>query len=349
LLAKPKEKIEEGIFAVVYKEKSARDKDFKSWAKRNHHSPKSIYHARKRLIQLRIIAHNEKEKTYILVPTYFDQKRKILRYLKFLKSNKPDKMKTGALGLCNVYYSNAALLESNQSIDAFLQSTHIIGKIKGENLVDIVRIKQVWNFFLKVLNDVERYSFVLPELVLALQGAFVIAKHIEKANPVIAPLTSKRYAAFAEKVRLAIFAIVRSEIYEVYERVVIRLVVLLQDMDDSNTQLVAIIKDLFKESTSQVDFSKLDKLPLDEACPARKIGIANIWEQPSGDYSDLFKEIYFLLYNLGKDRMQEMLEEWADQRDINISRCAQRFLKVPLPQKERMIRSGKRLARINLK
>ena len=346
MLAKPHEEIWEGIFAVVYNRESARDKDFKSWAKSHHHSSKSIYPHRERLMRLGVIAHNDKEKTYVLVPIYFEQKSKILRYLRFLRSNKPDKMKTGALGLYNVYASNAVLLGRKQSIDAFLQTTRIRGKIKGKDLVDIVQIKQVWKFFLEALNDVKRYSFVLPELVPALQGACAVAKRIEKANPLVVPLTSKLYGALAENVRLAIFTIVRSEMYAIYERIAIKLIVLLRDMDDSNTQLVAIIKDLFKESIRHVDFSNFERLPSDEACPVRKIGIDNIWEVP-GDYSDLFKAVYYLLDDLGKNRMPSMLEEWTDRRDINLSRWAQLFLNVPLSQKKRVIRSGKRLTRIN--
>ena len=251
-------------------------------------------------------------------------------------------METGASGLCNVYASNAVLAGRKQSFDDFLHSTRIRSKIKGEDVVDVSEITQVWTFFLKVLNDVERYSFVLPKLVLALHGAFTIATRIEKANPPVSQFTLRLNDALVENVRLAIFALIRSEIQEMYERTIIKLIVMLRDMDDSNTQLVAIIKELLKEPIRRVDFSSLDKLPPEEALPREKRGINDIWNQP-GDYSDLFKAAYYLLYQLGVDRMEAMLEEWADRRDINLSRGAQLFLNVPLSEKERVIQLGMKL------
>jgi hypothetical protein len=175
---------------------------------------------------------------------------------------------------------------------------------------------ELWALFVEVLNNSLKFSWLLDELV------DVIWKAVELSKDKMS--TDYKIGQVTVGVRNAIFDLVYSEAHPMYERVEIKLFLILKELDSGNDAFVKVVKDLLSQPMERTDFSRIDQ-PLEEEDFSEELKLPDIWHTPYG-YSRLFKVVYGLLDSLKNKQLKSLLREWAESGDINLSYGAYIFL-----------------------
>ena len=311
--------VREDILRMLWPGKTAID--FKKYAaERSRHRPETVYEDRRALMDSGIVARDGRE--YVLVPGCFRRKSDVLRYVEFLKSDDQSLMEAGAEGLHEIYTSRTNL--GKQNLEDFLRSTDIQALIEGQDVIEVTKIKEVWEVFVAVLNETERFDWLLARyLISTIQGAITCAKRLRKLES-SSPLDSNLNEALLRGAAKTILELTCSGAYIMYKGAVVKLFKILRDLDDSNTILLSTVEGLLKRPYKKVDFSKMDRPLIDDERPSKDREYDDIWHEPWG-YSDLFEEIYVTLKRLGKRKMKTMLDNWMAQDNSNLRHGAWMF------------------------
>lgn len=319
--------VRENILKLLWPEKTGWGKnkkinslEFRKFVERSGHRKGTIYEELRTLINVGIVARKGRE--YVLVPGYFRRKSDLLRYITFLKSDDPSLMQTGAMGLNEIFSSHANIRVQNLKV--FLQSSDIQALIEGQDVSEIIKIKEIWEVFLIVLNDTKKYGWLVERyLISAIQNAIKIAEDLRKQETSF-DIDSNLKEALMKAVGKAILDFTASEAYVMYKRSVVKLIEILRELDDSNIIQIGIIEQLLKRPHKKPRFSRLDNsLPPDEFT-SREREYDDIWHEPWG-YSDLFNETYLTLKQLGKEKMKALLDNWMAQDNSNLRHGAWMF------------------------
>lgn len=295
------------------KNKKINSMEFRKYVERSGHRRETIYQELRTLIKVGIVARKGRE--YVLVPGYFKRKSDLLKYVEFLKSDDPSLNQTGAMGLNEIYSSNSNIRLEN--FEVFLQSSDIKALIEGQDVSEIIKIREIWDVFIIVLNHTEKYDWLIDRyLISTIQNAVRIGKKLEKQETSFC-LDGNLKEALMRAVGKAILDLTASEAYVMNKRSVVKLTKLLRDLDDSNIVQIGIIEQLLKRPCRKTQFSKLDdSLPTPEFA-SKEHEYEDIWHEPWG-YSDLSKEIYLTLKKLGKEKMKALLDDWMAQDNLNL-------------------------------
>lgn len=163
--------------------------------------------------------------------------------------------------------------------------------------------------------------------MITIQEAITRVKDLAKIGlPVTVP-KSRLNKELVRSVRKAIVVLTASECYLMYERIIIKLLRILRDLDDDKkTCLLRTLKDLMKRPCKKTDFSTVERHISDDGPrPSREQEFNDIWHASEG-YSDLFKAVYAMLEKLGKERMRTILLNWIAHGENNLRYEARMFL-----------------------
>lgn len=335
--------ITKSILSTLYnkerKNKIARDKDFKS-IKRNR---ANVYRVRNDLIRKGIIKRVRTRgfSEYHLVSGNFQRREDILRCVNFMRSHDRMQMKTGAQRLDKIY--NMDVISEAKDLDEFLQVTNLKALTEGKDVVEVTHVEQVWRLFIDALNDAEKSRWLLSELTDVIFAAVLLVKRYGNVDLLKMRLNGKVLDdSLHSSIQKAIFHFVGSEeLYHMYKKIVIELFLILQELDDESKYLVSTIKELLRRiSSNHARFSILSQPASDNLHPLGARRLPNLWYK-TGDYSDLFKVIYRMLRNLGKERMRKLLLEWITDTDINLRFNAWPFLDCLLNRDSKVNRVSK--------
>lgn len=309
---------------LFYDRKSVRDKDLRGPPHEVKRRLSYIYSIRDDLIERGII--KRVDRRYQLVLSKFRRRDEILRYVNFIRSGNPMYMKIGAMELRNIFMTHA--IPKTKDFEEFLQVTNLQALIEGEDVVEVTHIKEVWKLFVDVLSDIREFTWLLKYLTKAILGALKNVKRYGYLDLLKTPMNGKVLdESLHVSIEKAIFYFVGSEeLYYRYEKIVIKLFRILQELDNESKYLVSTIKELLRRSSSNRGrFSILSQPLSDNLHPLGARRLPNLW-YTTNDYSDLFKAIYRMLRKLGKERMRKLLLEWVTDADINLRFNAWLFL-----------------------
>jgi hypothetical protein len=313
--------IAEGILRTVYSHEIVYDKDFKRLAERRRHRYANIYKVRNILMDRGIVG--RLDKGYVLIPGCFVRRSEILQYVKFLKGNDPGLWDIGVRGLHDIYARRAA--PEVESVEEFLQQTSVKALIEGRDVREVTQIREVWEVFIEVLGDDDK-CWLLKNLVKTIQGAIDRVKDLGKMGLPITGPKSKLNKELVRSVSKAILVLTSSECYLMYEKIVIKLLCILRDLDDEEkTRLLRTLKDLLKRPCQRTNFSTAEKPTSDGYRRSKEQTFNDIWHAPEG-YTDLFNACYTMLEKLGKERMRTILLNWITHGDNNLRSGAQMLL-----------------------
>jgi len=268
---------------------------------------------------------------YVLCQGYFEQRDEVLRYVQFLRSGNPMHMEIGAHNLRRIY--DVAVVPEAKTFEDFLQTTNLEALTQGQEVVEVTHIDEAWKLFTEVLNDCQKFDWLLMYLTDVILKALRLVKKNENMDLLNKQIDDRALdEALILSVRKAIFDTVCSETYsetyfekhQMQEQVAIRLFLILRELDTQNEVLIKTLKELLSLPRKRTDFSKLELPASTVEQTSEEQGIPDIW-RVSGGYSDLFKVICRMLKSMDKKSMRNLLLEWVTGKDINLSFGAKTF------------------------
>jgi hypothetical protein len=314
------------------KERGARDKDFKKiLGSRN---PIYFYAVRKTLMKKGTII-KRADRKYYLVEGSFRPLGEILKYLGFLRSHDPKLMSLAALNLQKIYSEDA--ISEAKDFEEFLQIIDLNTLLQSEDVTEITQIKEVWMLFIDVLDKIDEFSWISKQMADAIYGAVMRTQRYESMGFFETSANSKTLRKeLCKSIQKAILRILRTEdMHSMYERVAIELLIILQELNGESEYLLNTIKEILRTPSPNRDrFSRLDQPASDDLYPSYETKFPELWHT-TGDYSDLFKAIYIMLGNIGRERMRDLLLKWVDDEDVNLRLGASLFVEYELRHRAR--------------
>jgi hypothetical protein len=236
-------------------------------------------------------------------------------------------MKIGALSLREIYSEDT--ISKERDFEEFLQAVDLNMLLESEDVVEASEVKEVWMLFVDILNDIEEFSWISRVLAEAMYGAVIRMKLCGFKDLLETSVNHKALKdELSKSLQNAIFCITRSEaLYCMYDSVAIKLLRILQELNDESECLLNTIKELLRTpSPNRNRFSRMERPASDDdLCPSYETKFPKLW-YTTGDYSNLFKAIYMILRKMGKERMRNLLLKWMDDEDVNLRLGASTFL-----------------------
>ncbi len=293
------------------------------------HNRNEVHYVKNDLLKAGIIV--RRKHVYVLGGGSFERRDKILEYLDFVRSGDPIRIQIGTYNLRRIF--GTAISPEAGKFEDFLGNSNLKELIQGHDVIEITRSDEVWRLFNEVLNDYKKFDWQLPSLTDAILKAVRRANKNENKD-----LWNKQFddRILGERlilnVKKAIFDILCSEIYaetysgmhSIYEKIVIKLVLTIRELDMQNAALVSTIKELFSLPQKRTNFSRLDLSAAELDRAPEQDGIPDIWHTQGG-YSNLFKVIYRILENLENVPIRDLLEDWLTEKNTNLKFTAQIF------------------------
>lgn len=256
------------------------------------------------------------KKGYVLCRGYFERRDEVLGYVKFLRGNDPMHMKIGAQNLRRIY--SAAVVPEAKTFEGFLQTSNLEALTQGQEVVEVTHVDEVWKLFTEVLDNSQKFDWLLMHLTDAILNAVMLVKDNENMDLLNKQIDDRALGeALILSVRKAIFDTVCSETYCMHEKDVIKLFLILRELDTQNEVLIKTIKELLSLPQKRTDFSKAELPASTVEQTSEEQGIPDVW-RVSGGYSDLFKVIYRMLENTENESMRNLLQEWVTGKDVNL-------------------------------
>ena len=268
------------------------------------------------------------KKGYILGRGVFERRDEVLGFVNLLRSGDPMRMEIGAKNLRRI--CGADTVSKEKTFDEFIQTANLEALSEGLEIVEVTRVDEVWKLFIEVLNESQRFDWLLTyltEAILKVVRLIRTNEHMDLLNKEInnSPLGT----ALVSGVRKAILDTVRSETYvetcfeknQGPERVVIQLFLILRELDMQNEMFITTLKELLSLPQRGTDFSRLELPDSAVEQTSEEQAIPDIW-RAQGGYTDLFNQIYRILENTKNKSMRTLLQEWAIGKDANLSRAA---------------------------